>query len=119
MNAISMQVEHDAREAGYRVLEVEQLRFNRWLLALVDYAGANILVMVQQRLLIGSADVQDLAELIRLRHFDYGMLLSVDGKFSAAAQSTARELRMTPIILCHAFPPASVTPDLAPLLEAV
>jgi hypothetical protein len=95
----------EAQKAGYRVVSTEQLRSNRWLLHLLDSEGADTLVMVQARPLVGAADVQDLAELVRLRRSRYGILLS-SGSFSAAAQRTAAELGTHRLRLCSTLPPA-------------
>jgi hypothetical protein len=46
-----------ARQAGYQVATVERLRPSRWLLTLTDATGAEIVLLVQARPLIISADV--------------------------------------------------------------
>src|SRR5690348_4855572 len=81
-----------AHRAGYLGAEVQQLRANRWLLTLKDASGAALLVLVQARPLITSADVQDLAELVRLRGIARGLLWAYGGSFSPAAQRTLAEL---------------------------
>ncbi|MGQ9550624.1 MAG: hypothetical protein ACUVSY_18335 [Roseiflexus sp.] len=98
--------ERMARDAGYRVVTVERLRSNRWLVTLVDGNGHIVLVLAQMRPLIGSADVQDLAEFVRLRNPTMGILLAIDGVFSASAQHTCTELRDRRVHLCTALPPA-------------
>ncbi|MDW8214707.1 MAG: hypothetical protein RMJ55_14210 [Roseiflexaceae bacterium] len=100
--------ERMAREAGYRVMSVEQLRSNRWLLTLSDGDGRTVLVLAQARPLIGSADVQDLWELVRLRNPATGILLAIDGNFSAAAHRTCAELRDRRLHLCTLLPPAVI-----------
>jgi hypothetical protein len=94
-----------AREAGYTVGRIEQLRTNRWLLTLTDAHGAPWLVLAQQRPLIGAADVQDLADLLSLQRCPNGMLLAVGGTFSPESRRTAAELRRQTIQLCTALPP--------------
>ncbi len=98
-----------ARNAGYRAAGIEQLRSNRWLLTLIDNDGRIVLVLVQARSLIGAADVQDLSELVRLRNPTAGILLALDGVFSAAAQRTCAELRDRRLQLCTSLPPAAVS----------
>ncbi|HWQ14433.1 MAG TPA: hypothetical protein VNL77_16655 [Roseiflexaceae bacterium] len=95
-----------AQQAGYHVVSAEQLRPNRWLLHLLDGDGA-MLVLVQARPLVGAADVQDLAEVVRLRGPRYGILLAYEGAFSPAAQRTLAELGDHRLRLCTALPPAS------------
>lgn len=96
---------HLAHEAGYQVEAVEQLRPNRWLLTLCDGADAVTLALFQARPLIGAADVQDLAELARLRRPDYCVLVAYGGSFSPAAQRTLAELTDDRLQLCTALPP--------------
>ncbi|MCS7291235.1 MAG: hypothetical protein NZ699_19120 [Roseiflexus sp.] len=100
--------ERMAREAGYRVIGIEQLRSNRWLLTLSDGDGRTILVLAQARSLISSADVQDLWELVRLRNPAIGILLALDGSFSPGAHQTCAELRDRRLHLCTSLPPAAV-----------
>jgi hypothetical protein len=95
-----------ARQAGYRVAGVEQPRSNRWLLTLSDDFGATILALIQARPLINASDVQDLAELVRLRRADRGILLAYGGSFSSAAQRTFIELGANHLNLCTALPAA-------------
>jgi hypothetical protein len=101
--------ERMAREAGYRITRIEQLRSNRWLLTLSDGAQRTVLVLAQARSLVGSADVQDLWELVRLRNPATGILLALDGGFSPAAQHTCAELRDQRLHLCTSLPPAAIT----------
>jgi hypothetical protein len=96
-----------ARQAGYQVVETEQLRPNRWLLTLTDEIGSRIAVLVQARPLISSPDVQDLADIVRLRGLDSGILLAYGGNFSAAAQRTQIELSDIRLRLCVTLPPAA------------
>ncbi len=57
-----------ARRAGYQVVDAEQLRPNRWLLILVRLlSGAVWHCWCRARPLISSADVLDLADIVRLR----------------------------------------------------
>jgi hypothetical protein len=98
---------HTARQAGYQILEARQVRANRWLLTLKDSNGATLLVLVQSRPLIVSADVQDLAELVRLQHGARGILWAYAGSFSPAAQRTLAELSDTRLRFCTALPPAA------------
>jgi hypothetical protein len=97
---------HAARQAGYKIAEVEQLRPNRWLLMLTDPTGAETLVLVQARPLIGGADVQDLADMVRLRRSARGILLAHGGSFSPVAQRTLLEIGDDRLRLCTALPPA-------------
>ena len=78
--------ERMARDAGYRVVVIERLRSNRWLVTLVDGDGHTVLVLAQARPLIGSADVQDLAEFVRLRNPTMGFC-SLSAACSAPAHS--------------------------------
>jgi hypothetical protein len=96
-----------ARTAGYQVVAAQQLRANRWLLALNDDTGAAILMLIQARPLISAADVQDLAELVRLRRPSRGILLAYGGAFSAAAQRTLAEMGDERLRLCTVLPPAA------------
>lgn len=96
----------DAQQAGYQVAASEQLRPNRWLLQLIDADGAAALLMVQARPLICAADVQDLAELVRLRRVRYGVLMAHGGSFSPAALRTLAELGDSRLRLCTALPAA-------------
>ena len=100
MHAKATELTRQARDAGYEVVQCEQLRANRWLLRLKDTTGELVLLMAQQRSLLTSADVQDLAELLYLYRCASGMLLAIDGTFSAEARRTATELRRGTIHLC-------------------
>jgi hypothetical protein len=96
-----------SRQAGYQVVEAEQLRPNRWLLILTDAAGHQLALLVQARPLISSADIQDLADIVRLRQLHSGVLLAYEGSFSPAAQRTHQELADNRLWLCTALPLAS------------
>lgn len=96
-----------ARQAGYQVSDAQQIRANRWVLLLEDAQGAELVVLVQARPLIASADVQDLAELVQLRHGASGLLWAYGGAFSPAAQRTMVELSSSRLRLCTALPPAA------------
>lgn len=106
--------ERMARDAGYRVVSIEQLRNNRWLLTLSGSDTRIILVLAQARPLVGAADVQDLAELVRLRNPAMGILLALEGIFSAAAQRTCAELRDRRLHLCTSLPPAAASMEEEP-----
>ena len=112
-----------AQAAGYQVAATQQLRANRWLLMLTDTTGATTLTLIQARPLISAADVQDLAELMRLRRPTRAVLLAYGGVFSPAAQRTLAEMRDDRLRLCTALPPVaqpdaeelrSVNPTLRP-----
>jgi hypothetical protein len=96
-----------AHQAGYQVSEVEQLRPNRWLLIVIDGADNRFALLVQARPLLSSADVQDLADTVRLRRLDGGILLAYGGVFSPAAQRTHQELADGRLRLCTTLPPAA------------
>ena len=96
-----------ARQAGYQVVDAQQTRANRWQLLLNTPQGNELLVLIQARPLITSADVQDLAELVRLRHAANGVLWAYAGTFSPAAQRTLAELSSSRLRLCTALPPAT------------
>jgi len=96
-----------AHQAGYQIIKAQQVRPNRWLLTLKDSNGATLLVLIQSRPLIVSADVQDLAELVRLQHGARGLLWAYDGSLSPAAQRTLAELSDTRLQFCTALPPAT------------
>ena len=76
-------------------------------MTLSEPSGAITLVMVQARMLIGAADVQDLAEIMQLRQPARGILLAYGGIFSATAQLTLAELGDLRLRLCTALPPAA------------
>lgn len=105
MHLTSQELLHEAHQAGYEVLAVEQMRANRWVLTLRDEARRTILVLVQARALISSADVADLAVLTQLRRPDRGLLLAYGGTFSPSATRTLNELSNGRLQLCRAFPP--------------
>jgi hypothetical protein len=100
-----------AQSAGYQIVATQQLRSNRWLFMLSDAAGATTLALIQARPLIGAADVQDLAELTRLRRPTRAFLLAYGGAFSAAAQRTLTEMGDDRLRLCTTLPPAQADPD--------
>lgn len=104
MAATTPQLVSQIRKAGYEALRVEQPRPNRWVLSLRTPEGAEVVVLAQERALVGAADVQDLAELLRLRRVAVGYLLALGGRFSAEAQRTAQEGRQGRILLCTALP---------------
>jgi hypothetical protein len=78
---------------------------------LSDASGATTLVLIQARPLISAADVQDLAELSRLRQPGRAILLAYGGTFSPAAQSTLTEMGDDRLRLCTTLPPAQADPD--------
>jgi hypothetical protein len=96
-----------AQQAGYHVFEAEQLRPNRWQLIMKDGAENRWALLVQARPLLSAADVQDLADIVRLRRLDGGILLAHGGVFSSAAQRTHQELGDGRLRLCTALPPAA------------
>ena len=100
-----------AQSAGYQIVATQQLRSNRWLLMLSDSTSATTLVLIQARPLIGASDVQDLAELTRLRRPGRAILLAYGGAFSAAAQRTLAEMGDERLRLCTTLPPAQNDPD--------
>jgi hypothetical protein len=104
------------REAGYRLIQIEQLRANRWLI-LAESSEGMVLILAQQRTLIGASDVQDLAEQLRLRRVGTGYLLAMGGRFSPEAQRTAAELRQPRIVLCGKIPPVGQAPRISTVFE--
>lgn len=98
---------YQAHQAGYQIIEAQQMRANRWFLTLKDTNGATLLVLVQARPLIISADVQDLAELVQVRRITRGLLWAYGGSFSPAAQRTLNELSASHLRFCTALPPAA------------
>jgi len=96
-----------AQSVGYQIVATQQLRANRWLLMLSDATGATTLALIQARPLINAADVQDLAELTRLRRPARAILLAYGGAFSAAAQRTLAEMGDDRLRLCTTLPPAT------------
>ena len=100
-----------AQSAGYQVAGTQQLRANRWLFMLSDASGTTTLVLIQARPLINAADVQDLAELARLRRPARAILLAYNGAFSSAAQRTLAEMGDDRLRLCTTLPPAQANPD--------
>ena len=119
MGTTSKQVAAQARAAGYEVIEMEQMRPNRWLMMLREPGGETSITLVQQRSLVGATDVQDLADLLRLRQAKHGILLALDGRFSAIAHHTVRELRDIDILLCTTFPLVHLPQNPAPVLGSV
>jgi hypothetical protein len=95
-----------AQSAGYQISATQQLRSNRWLFMLSDATGATTLALIQARPLISAADVQDLAELARLRRPGRAILLAYGGAFSPAAQCTLAEMADERLRLCTSLPPA-------------
>ena len=95
-----------AQSAGYQIVATQQLRANRWLFMLSDGTGTTMLALIQARPLISAADVQDLAELTRLRRPARAILLAYGGVFSSAAQRTLAEMGDDRLRLCTALPPA-------------
>jgi hypothetical protein len=100
-----------AQSAGYQISAAQQLRSNRWLLMLTDATGATTLALIQARPLINAADVQDLAELARLRQPGRAVLLAYGGAFSPAAQRTLAEMGDERLRLCTTLPPAQNDPE--------
>jgi hypothetical protein len=100
-----------AQSVGYHIIATQQLRSNRWLLMLSDASGATTLALIQARPLISAADVQDLAELTRLRQPGRAILLAYGGIFSPAAQRTLAEMGDDRLRLCTTLPPAQTDPD--------
>jgi hypothetical protein len=96
-----------AQSAGYQIVATQQLRANRWLFMLSDGTGTTMLALIQARPLISAADVQDLAELTRLRRPARAILLAYGGVFSSAAQRTLAEMGDDRLRLCTALPPAA------------
>ena len=105
-----------AQSAGYQIVGTQQLRTNRWLLMLTDVSSTTTLVLIQARPLINAADVQDLAELARLRQPTRAILLAYGGSFSQAAHRTLAEMGDDRLRLCTTLPPAR--PDLDDLRNA-
>lgn len=103
------------REAGYQLISIEQLRANRWLI-LAEAPEGRVLILAQRRPLISAADVQDLAEQLRLSRVVVGYLLALDGHFSPEAQRTAAELCQPRIVLCGKIPLVEQTPRPAAVL---
>lgn len=114
-------LEQEFRQAGYDVLKVEQLRTNRWVLTLRDETKRVILVLVQARLLVSSADVHDLADLVRLRRPDRGVLLAYGGSLSPAAQGALKELNDQRLRFCvvHSSASASNRPESGQVVAAL
>src|SRR5262245_51364663 len=96
-----------AQQAGYQVIQAEQLRPNRWQLLVKDGTGSRWALLIQARPLLSSADVQDLADIVRLQRLDGGILLAHGGVFSPAAQRTHQELADGRLRLCTALPLAA------------
>ncbi|NNJ10695.1 hypothetical protein EKD04_010170 [Chloroflexales bacterium ZM16-3] len=118
MTPASPNLSNLVREAGYKLIRIDQLRANRWLIMAESVEG-KVLILAQQRPLIGAADVQDLAEQLRLTRVPIGYLLALGGRFSPEAQRTTAELRQPRIVLCGKIPPVDDAPRSAPSLEAI
>ncbi len=100
-----------AQSAGYQIIATQQLRSNRWLFMLSDVTSTTTLVLIQARPLISAADVQDLAELTRLRQPARAILLAYNGVFSSAAQRTLAEMGDERLRLCTTLPAAPPDPE--------
>jgi hypothetical protein len=100
-----------AQSAGYQIIATQQLRSNRWLFMLSDSTSTTTLALIQARPLIGASDVQDLAELMRLRRPGRAILLAYGGTFSPAAQRTLAEMGDERLRLCTTLPLAQNDPD--------
>jgi hypothetical protein len=92
------------QRAGYEVIAIEQPRSTRWLLTLQDSTGISVILFVQARSVICSSDVQDLAELVRVRRSAQGVLWAYDGDFTPAARRTCDELGESRLTLCRVWP---------------
>ena len=119
MNTTAKRIVADVRKAGYEIVTLEQLRPNRWLLIIRDDQGVSRMLLAQQRSLVSSADVQDLAEMLQLRNIKEGLLLAVDGTFSPVAHRTVLELRDRRILLCTSLPSAPTPPNPVPVLSSL
>ncbi len=108
-----------ARRLGYQVITAEQLRATRCLLVLAEPSDQPFAVMIQRRALLTAADVQDFAEILFLRRLNRGLLIAVDGGFSAEARRTAQELRFASITLTNDLPPAAplTTTGINPVID--
>jgi hypothetical protein len=98
-------IQHVQR-AGYHILSIEHTRLGRWLFAVQCHHDAPILLLVQARSWIGSSDVQDLDEIVRVRRYSHGMLWAYDGRFTQAARRTCAELGAESLTLCTELPGA-------------
>lgn len=117
MHPTAAELTAQVREAGYTLVRMEQLRANRWLMTLRDADGAQRLALAQCRPLIGSADVHDLADFLRLRSVAGGFLLAIGGSFSPEARRAAADLRSHQILLCSQLPALPGPPQGVPRLE--
>ena len=104
MRSVTAKLTAQVRTAGFEVVRVEQPRTNRWVVTARSGTGESVLIMAQDRPLIGAADVQDLAELLRCGRHRRGLLLALGGGFSPEARRTAGELSRRPIELCTSLP---------------
>jgi hypothetical protein len=91
--------------------DIRLARPNRWLLTLREPSEAEVVLLVQARPLLTSTDVHDLAELVRLRRPQRGILLAYAGAFTADARRTATELADERLKLCTALPAAQEYPS--------
>lgn len=101
------QIEKEARTAGYHVVASDRLRANRWLLVVRNHLGQLLAVLVQSRSLISEADVQDLAEVVRLRRYHGGILLIQNAQVSPHAQRTLKEFSAQNLHICASIPAAT------------
>ena len=102
------QLERDARAAGYRILSTERLRANRWLLVADEGEGHQVAILLQLRSLIGESDVQDLADLVRVRRYHSGMLLVGEAAVSAHAERALLEIGDQRLRICATLPAPTV-----------
>jgi hypothetical protein len=109
MRQLTRPTAHDlvrlARQAGYQVQSIEQLRPNRWLLMLIEPPNTQVVLFVQVRPLVSSRDVQDLAQLAGAPAQRRGILLAYQGTFTSDARRTALELSDAHLHLCTTLPP--------------
>lgn len=92
--------------AGYQILSVEHTRAGRWLFTVQNHLSGPMLLIVQARSWVGSSDVQDLDEVLRVRRYTRGMLWAYDGRFTQAAWRTCAELGAESLTLCTELPAA-------------
>jgi hypothetical protein len=81
---------------------------NRWLLPLTEPPATHVILLVQAPLLVSSSHVQDLAEVVRARGLQRGILLAYRGVFTPDAQRTAIERADERLHRCTTLPQAAL-----------
>lgn len=102
---VTTRVMQGVRHAGFRIIRMEHVRANRWIIQASNQDGQPVVILAVDRSLVAASDIQDLEEIIRLRHAACGVLWSLRGRFSAYAQQAQRDSQLQ-LILANELPNA-------------